>query len=215
MPINGYLVILSSHSQVSAQGYCPCVLCSAVTLADSQADGRWPSANDRVKRTERGCARAADQVFRTRELMSSGPVAESESRVERTFSTFSGAKDTDSKSRSVRHIPNVWPACDFIKVWREGRGHSLPVWKIRDACVKDEDRCLAWRNSGGKVISPHYYMRSQHVRPSASAGWKTNIKQPYHKSVWTSNTLGDRGEIAAQVAPCSPNDTCLCLYFNL
>ena len=46
-----------------------------------------------VKRAERGCARAAEQVFRTRVLMPFGPVAESESRVERTFSTFSGAKD--------------------------------------------------------------------------------------------------------------------------
>ena len=32
-------------------------------------------AKDRVKTAERGCARAAQQVFRTRELMLSGPVA--------------------------------------------------------------------------------------------------------------------------------------------
>jgi len=51
-----------------------------------------------VKRTERGCAKAAEQDFRTRELMSSGPVAESGSMVERTFSTFSVAKDTESRS---------------------------------------------------------------------------------------------------------------------
>ena len=45
--------------------------------------------NDRVKRH----ARAAEHVFRTHELMPSGPVAESELRVARNFSTFSGAKD--------------------------------------------------------------------------------------------------------------------------
>ena len=33
------------------------------------------------------------QDFRTHELIPSGPVAESESRVERTFSNFTGAKD--------------------------------------------------------------------------------------------------------------------------
>ena len=59
-------------------------------LAAFQADGRWHRANDRVKRAESRSMRAAEQVFRTRELMPSGPVAESESRVERTFS---GAKD--------------------------------------------------------------------------------------------------------------------------
>ena len=48
--------------------------------------------NDRVKRAERGGTRAAEQVFRTSELMPSGPVAESESRVARNFSPFSGAK---------------------------------------------------------------------------------------------------------------------------
>ena len=51
-----------------------------------------------MKRAERGYARAAEQVFRTRELMPSGPVAESVSRVERTFSTFSGATDTESRT---------------------------------------------------------------------------------------------------------------------
>ena len=49
-----------------------------------------------MKRAETGCARAAEQVFRTHKLMPSGPVAKS--RVERTFSTFSDAKDTESKS---------------------------------------------------------------------------------------------------------------------
>ena len=61
-------------------------------LADFQADGRGPRANDRVKREEKGCARAAKGVLRTREVMPSGLVAESESRVARNFSTFSGAK---------------------------------------------------------------------------------------------------------------------------
>jgi len=59
-----------------------------------------------VKRAERGRARAAEQVFRTRELLPSDPVAESGSRIERTFSTFSGAKDTiqeqlDSSGKDV------------------------------------------------------------------------------------------------------------------
>ena len=49
-------------------------------------------ANDRVKRVEIGSTRAAEQVFRTCELMPSGPVAASGSKVVRTFSTFSGAK---------------------------------------------------------------------------------------------------------------------------
>jgi len=49
--------------------------------------------NDRVKMAERGSARDAERVLRTRELMQSGPVAESESRVVRNFSTFSDAKD--------------------------------------------------------------------------------------------------------------------------
>ena len=45
-------------------------------------------ANDMVewlKRAERGCARATEQVFRNRELIPSGPVAESESRVPETY----------------------------------------------------------------------------------------------------------------------------------
>ena len=49
--------------------------------------------NDRVERTERGIARVTEQIFRTRELVPSGPVAESDLRVARNFSTFSGAKD--------------------------------------------------------------------------------------------------------------------------
>ena len=55
--------------------------------------GGITSTNDRVKRAERGCARAAEQVLRTHELMPFCLIAESESRVERTFSTFSSAKD--------------------------------------------------------------------------------------------------------------------------
>ena len=38
--------------------------------------------NGRVKRAERGCARAAEQDFRPHEVMPSSPVAELESRVE-------------------------------------------------------------------------------------------------------------------------------------
>ena len=46
-----------------------------------------------MKKAERGYARAAEQVFRTCELMPSSPVAESELMVARNVSTFSGAKD--------------------------------------------------------------------------------------------------------------------------
>ena len=45
--------------------------------------GRFPSL----------LADGMEDDFRTRELMPFGPVAESESRFEITFSTFSGAKD--------------------------------------------------------------------------------------------------------------------------
>ena len=50
-----------------------------------------------IKRADRGSARAAEQVFRTHEMMPSGPVAESESRAARNFSTCSGAKDRISE----------------------------------------------------------------------------------------------------------------------
>ena len=50
--------------------------------------------NDRVKRAEKGCTRATEQVFGIHELMPSGPVAESESRVAGNFFTFSTSKDT-------------------------------------------------------------------------------------------------------------------------
>ena len=43
-----------------------------------------------------------EQVFSSRELMPSGPEAESESWVDRNFSTFSGGKDTKSRSILVR-----------------------------------------------------------------------------------------------------------------
>ena len=66
-------------------------------LADFQADGRLPPVNDRVKRAAKRSARAAEQVFRTCESMLSGPVAESELRIARNLSTFSGAKDTEFK----------------------------------------------------------------------------------------------------------------------
>ena len=51
-----------------------------------------------MNRTERGCARAEEQVFKTRELMPSGPVVESESRIESKLSTLSGEKDTESRN---------------------------------------------------------------------------------------------------------------------
>ena len=46
-----------------------------------------------MKRAERGSARAAEQVFRTHELMLFSPIAESELWVARNFSPFSGTKD--------------------------------------------------------------------------------------------------------------------------
>ena len=73
-------------------------LCNVVMFANFQADRRSFMANHKVKRAERRCARAAEQVFRKRELMPSGRVAESESRVDRILSTSSGAKDTEYKS---------------------------------------------------------------------------------------------------------------------
>ena len=59
-------------------------------------------ANDRVKMAEIGSTRAAEQDLKTHELTPSGPVAESELRDARNFSTFSGAKDTGSRSSWVR-----------------------------------------------------------------------------------------------------------------
>ena len=56
-----------------------------------------------MKRAERGSARAAEQIFRKRELMLSSPVAESELRVDRNFSPFSGAKGTEFRSNWVWH----------------------------------------------------------------------------------------------------------------
>ena len=58
--------------------------------------------NDKVKRAKRGCARTAEQVFWTRGLMPSGPVAESESRFDSRLSTLSGEKDTESRDSWVR-----------------------------------------------------------------------------------------------------------------
>ena len=68
-----------------------------------------------MKRAERGCARAAEQDFRTGELMPSGPVAESESLVERIFSTFSGAKGTKSRSSWVQQ----GMMSEGYKMWKE------------------------------------------------------------------------------------------------
>ena len=51
-----------------------------------------------MKRVERGCARVVEQAFRIWELMPSGSVVESESRVARNYFTFSGAIDTESRS---------------------------------------------------------------------------------------------------------------------
>ena len=45
---------------------------------------------------------AAEQVFRTRGLIPSGPVAESESRFGSKLSTLSGEKDTESRNSCVR-----------------------------------------------------------------------------------------------------------------
>ena len=57
-------------------------------LVDFQADGTWPMVNYKVKRAEKGSARAAEQVFWTRELMLFGPVAKSVSSIARNFFPF-------------------------------------------------------------------------------------------------------------------------------
>ena len=62
-----------------------------------------------MKRAERGSTRAAEHVFRALELMPSGPIAESESRVARNFSTFSGAKDRVQNKKKEN-----WP----LWMWR-------------------------------------------------------------------------------------------------
>ena len=51
-----------------------------------------------MKRPVRGYARAAEQDFRTCELMLSGSVAKTELTVDRSLSTFSGAKDAEFSS---------------------------------------------------------------------------------------------------------------------
>ena len=55
-----------------------------------------------MNRTESGWARAEAQVFRTRGLMPSGLVAESDLRFDSKLSTLSGEKDTESRDRCVR-----------------------------------------------------------------------------------------------------------------
>ena len=55
-----------------------------------------------MNRTERGGARAEEQDFRTRGLMPSRLVAESESRFDKKFSTLSDEKDTESRDSWVR-----------------------------------------------------------------------------------------------------------------
>ena len=55
-----------------------------------------------MRRAERGCARAAEQVLRTHELIPSGPVAESELMVARNLSTLSGVKYTEFRSSWLR-----------------------------------------------------------------------------------------------------------------
>ena len=51
------------------------------------------------KAEKKKCATAAEQVFRTCELMPSNPVAKSESRNDRNVS---GAKDTECRSSRIR-----------------------------------------------------------------------------------------------------------------
>ena len=63
---------------------------------------------------QRGDVQAAEQVFWARELMPSGPVSESESRLDRNFSAFSGAKDTEST--------RIWVRLDSVDSKSEGSG---------------------------------------------------------------------------------------------
>ena len=73
-------------------------------VADFQADGIWPRTNDRMNRAERIRATATEQVFRTCELMLSEPVAESELRVAKNFSTFSSEKDKSPAYPTMIHF---------------------------------------------------------------------------------------------------------------
>ena len=83
-------------------GICFCTfLCRVGMFADFQAYGRWPWLNERVNRAERWWAGAEEQVYRTRGLIQSGPVAESELRFDSKLSTLSEEKDTESRDRWV------------------------------------------------------------------------------------------------------------------
>ena len=108
-------------SVIAAICFCT-FLFRVVMFADFQADGRWPWANERVSRTERRWARAEEQVFRTRGLMPSGPVAESELRFDSKLSTLSGEKDTvGCESRNNW----VWLGKGPVTPWRFSQ--RLPI----------------------------------------------------------------------------------------
>ena len=69
-----------------------------------------------VNRTERervSKSRAEEQVFRTRGLMPSGPIAESESRFDSKLSTLSGEKDTESGTVGCDWVRGVQKAMGF------------------------------------------------------------------------------------------------------
>ena len=67
-----------------------------VMLADLHTNGKWQKEKDRLKSTDKGEARSAQQNLRTQASMPSGPITDAESRLVRTFSTLSGEKDTNS-----------------------------------------------------------------------------------------------------------------------
>ena len=116
----------ANRSVVKGIGFVPFNLCNAVMFADFQADGRWPRANYRVKNAERGCARAAERVFITCELMPFGPVAESESRVARNLSIFSWKRHKVQEqlgatgfSNDRLRSPSLWQVLeDSFAMWK-------------------------------------------------------------------------------------------------
>ena len=129
--------------------------------------------NGRVKRAERGRAGAAEQVFRTRELMQSGPVAESESRVARNSSTFSGAKDRNQEQWSIpskylqdAHRP---PATPF---WLKHQNHCSPscIYSSLFPPVEPPSTLSSISSQAGKINSQDIYCcRSPPVGVRATA----------------------------------------------
>ena len=70
-------------------------------FADFHAEGSWANEKDRMNWVDRLEGRTIEQDLRKWPLVSSVPTAEAESWSGRTFSTFSGEKDTESRMQGV------------------------------------------------------------------------------------------------------------------